>query len=71
MEEFKELINFVAPLVAGFITTVLIPILIKNFSVKKVQEKINEVTPTKEMQEIKKELKEIKKEILEMRGKVK
>lgn len=68
-EKIYEIVIFVAPLVAGFITSVLIPFLIKNFAVKKLTEKINKETPTEELKVIKEELKEIKREILEMRGK--
>jgi len=69
MEQVKEIIVFVAPLLAGFITTVLLPILIKNKSIKSIETRVEQISPTKEIQEVKKELKEIKKEILEMRGK--
>lgn len=68
-EQIFEIINYCAPLVAGFITSVIIPLIIKKFSVKSLQKKIDEVNEGKELKEIKKELYNIKKEILEMRGK--
>ena len=69
LETIKSLLVWVAPLVAGFITTVLIPMLIKKFATKTLQDKIEEVNSGSEFKEVKKELAEIKKEILEMRGK--
>ena len=64
-----KFIIYVAPLVAGFITSVLIPFLIKRFSIKSLEKRINEVNEGKEFQEINKRLDRIEKEILEMRGK--
>lgn len=68
-EKIMEIAVYIAPLVAGFITSVAIPFLIKRWSIKRLEKRINEVTPAKEFNEVKKELAEIKKEILEMRGK--
>lgn len=65
----KEFIIWIAPTVAGFITSVLIPFAIKKFATKQLQNKINEVNSGEEFKQVKKELAEIKKEILEMRGK--
>lgn len=68
-EKIIEIITYAAPLVAGFITSVLIPFLIKRFSVKSLQKKIDEVNEAKELKDIKNELSHIKREILELRGK--
>lgn len=70
-EQIYEIIIYVAPLVAGFITSIIIPLIIQRFSKKYLQKKIDEVNEGKELKEIKKELADIKKEILEMRGKIK
>lgn len=68
-EKIMEIIVYVAPLVAGFITSILIPFLIKRFSVKYLKKRIDEVNEGKELQEVNKKLDRIEKEILEMRGK--
>lgn len=68
-EKIYETVVYVAPLVAGFITSVVIPFVIQRFTKKYLIKKINEVSEAKEFKEIKEELKEIKREILEMRGK--
>ena len=68
-EKIIEIITYAAPLVAGFITSVLIPFLIKRFSLKSLQKKIDEVNEAKELKDIKNELSHIKREILELRGK--
>lgn len=68
-ETVKEIIVWVAPIVAGFITSVLIPTIIEKVVMKRFQTKINEVNSGSEFKEVKKQLAEIKKEILEMRGK--
>ena len=65
----KELIVWVAPSVAGFITSVLLPFLIKKIVIKRLQNKINEVNSGAELKAIKEELKEIKNEVLMLRGK--
>lgn len=70
-EKIIELAVYAAPLVAGFITSIVIPIVIKKTSLKYLKKKIEEVNEAKELREIKEELKVIKKEILEMRGKTK
>lgn len=70
-EQIYEIIVYASPLVAGFITSTVIPLIINRFSKKYLQKKIDEVNEGKELKEIKKELADIKKEILEMRGKVK
>lgn len=68
-EKLIEIAVYVAPLVAGFITSIIIPFLIKRWSIKRLEKRIDEITPSKEFIEVKNELAEIKKEILEMRGK--
>lgn len=68
-EKIMEIIVYVAPLVSGFITSILIPFLIKRFSVKYLKKRIDEVNEGKELQEVNKKLDRIEKEILEMRGK--
>lgn len=68
-EAVKEIIVYVAPLVAGFITSVLIPTIIEKVVMKRLQTKINEVNSGAEFKELKKELAEVKKEVLLLRGK--
>lgn len=67
----KDFIVYIAPIVAGFITSTVIPFLVKKVVVKYLKSKIDEVNSGKEFSEVKRELKEIKKEIREMRGKTK
>lgn len=69
MEIVKDLLVYLAPIIAGFITSVLIPFLIKRVTMKSLQKKINDVSPTKEMKDIKEKLVSIEKELLELRGK--
>ena len=68
-EKIIEIINYVAPLVAGFITSILIPFIIKRFSIKSLEKKINEVNSGKQLENVNERLDRIEKEILEMRGK--
>lgn len=68
-EKIMEIIVFAAPLVAGFITSVLIPIITKKVVVNYLKKKIDEVNESEQIKDVKCELKEIKREILEMRGK--
>ena len=68
-ETVKEIIVWAAPLVAGFITSVLIPTIIEKVVMKQLQTKINEVNSGAEFKELKKELAEVKKEVLLLRGK--
>ena len=42
-ETIKEIIVWAAPIVAGFITSVLIPTIIEKIVMKRLQTKINEV----------------------------
>ena len=68
-EQIVEIIRDAAPLIAGVITSIIIPISIRIQSVKRLNKKIDEVKEGTQLVEINKQLKEIKKEILEMRGK--
>ena len=70
-EKIYDLITYIAPMVAGFITSTLLPTIISKFSVKFIKKKVNEVNSGKQLEDINKKLKLIEKEILEMRGKVK
>ena len=68
-EKIMEIIIYVAPLAAGFITSVVIPFIIKRFSIKSLEKKINEVKSGKQLENVNERLDRIEKEILEMRGK--
>ena len=68
-ETIKEIVVWAAPIVAGFITSVLIPAIIEKVAMKRLQTKIDEVNSGAEFKEVKKELAEIKKEVLLLRGK--
>ena len=68
MEQVKELIVYIAPIAAGFITSILIPFLIKKISLRSLEKKIEEVNEATELNEIKRKLDYIIKEISEMRG---
>lgn len=68
-EQIMEIITYVAPLVAGFITSTAIPFIIKNYSIKKLEKRINEITENEQLKNMNKKLSSIEKEILEMRGK--
>lgn len=68
-ETVKQIITWAAPIVAGFITSVLIPTIIEKIVMKRLQTKIDEVNSGAEFREMKKELAEIKKEVLLLRGK--
>lgn len=68
-ETVKQIITWAAPIVAGFITSVLIPTIIEKIVMKRLQTKIDEVNSGTEFREVKKELAEIKKEVLLLRGK--
>lgn len=71
IEQIKELLVMVAPLLAGFLTSIVIPIVIKNFSLKKLQIKIDEVNQGKQLKDINEKLDRIENDLLEMRGKKK
>ena len=69
MESIKELLVMIAPLVAGFITSTLLPALISKWSVGKLKNKLDEVDKSKTDKEIIQRLDRIENEILEIRGK--
>lgn len=69
METVKEIVTFAAPLVAGLLTSVVIPLMIKAKSIKSIQRKIDEVNEAEQLKNINKRLDEIEKNIYEMRGK--
>lgn len=71
IEQIKELLVMVAPLLAGFLTSIVIPIVIKNFSLKKLQIKIDEVNQGKQLKDINEKLDRIENDLLTMRGKKK
>ena len=68
-EKIIEIVSYIAPLAAGFITSILIPFIIKRFSIKSLEKKINEVNSGKQLENVNERLDRIEKEILEMRGK--
>lgn len=68
-EQIVQYITALAPIVAGFITSVLIPLLIEKLSIKHLRKKIEEINEAKELHDIKHKLNAIENEILEMRGK--
>lgn len=67
----QEILVTAAPLLAGFVTSILIPLLIKRYSVKSLQKTIDSVNEGEQLKHINEQLKELKREILEMRGKTK
>lgn len=71
LEQIKDLIVMIAPIVAGFITSIVIPIVIKNFSLKKLQTRIDEVNQGKQLKEINEKLDRIENDLLSIRGKKK
>lgn len=70
-EKIYEIAVFVAPLFAGLITSILIPLLIRRFTIKRLKAKIEEVDGSKTLKNMQKDIAEIKREILQMRGKIK
>lgn len=68
-QQIIETITYSAPLLAGFITSIVIPAIIKAQSVKHLKRKIDDISEPKQLADIKKELEEVHKEILELRGK--
>lgn len=70
-ELIMEIVAYIAPIIMGIFTSIVIPCVIKKQSLKSLQKKIDEVNEQKEFKDVKKELAEIKREILEMRGKIK
>lgn len=69
IEQIKEIVVYAAPLVAGFITSIVIPLIIKKATVKKLEKKIDEINASSDYKTIQKQLYELKKELYEIRGK--
>ena len=68
-EQIIDLIRQIAPLVAGFITSTLLPALISRWSVSKLRTKIDNVKSTETEREILNRLNSIEDQILQLRGK--
>lgn len=68
-EQIIDLIRQIAPLVAGFITSTLLPALISRWSVSKLRTKIDNVKSTETEREILNKLNSIEDQILQLRGK--
>lgn len=68
-ETIKEFLVWVAPIAAGFITSILFPFIIKKVILKQLQKKVNEVNSGAEFEEVKKEIREVKEMLLKIRGK--
>lgn len=56
MEHVKEIILMAAPMVAGFVTSILIPFLIKRIAVKKLENSIEDIKNLNEIKLINKKL---------------
>lgn len=68
-EQIIDLIRQIAPLVAGFITSTLLPALISRWSVSKLRTKIDNVKSTETEREILNRLNSIEDQLLQLRGK--
>lgn len=68
-EQIVALLQYIAPLVAGFITSTLLPALISKWSVGKLDTKIKNVKSTKTEIDIIERLDRIEDQILQLRGK--
>lgn len=70
-ETLKELIVYISPIIAGFITSTVIPLLIKKFAEKKLTSKIEDACNKLDNHDerLYKELEEIKRQLYIMRGK--
>lgn len=68
-EQIIDLIRQIAPLVAGFITSTLLPALISRWSVSKLRTKIDNVKSTETEREILNKLNSIEDQLLQLRGK--
>lgn len=68
-EQIIDIIRQIAPLVAGFITSTLLPALISRWSVSKLRTKIDNVKSTETEREILNKLNSIEDQILQLRGK--
>lgn len=56
MDYIKEIIIMAAPIAAGFVTSILIPFLIKKIAVKKLENSIDEIKDLNEFKLIEKKL---------------
>ena len=68
-EYIVEIITMVAPLIAGLMTSVIIPAITNRFTIKKLGKKIDEVKPSKQYENEMDLLNKIYEEILILRGK--
>lgn len=68
-EQIIALLQQIAPLVAGFITSTLLPALISKWSVSKLRTKIENVKSTETERDILERLERIEDQILQLRGK--
>ena len=68
-EYIVDLLREIAPLVAGFITSTLLPALISRWSVKRLSRRIDSVEKSATDKEILTRLDRIENELLELRGK--
>ena len=68
-EQLIDLLRQIAPLVAGFITSTLLPALISKWSVSKLRTKIDNVKSTETERDIVNRLERIEDQILQLRGK--
>lgn len=68
-EQILEIIRDAAPLVAGFITSTLLPALISKWSVGRLRRRIDTVKATDTERDIINRLDRIENELLELRGK--
>lgn len=68
-EYIVQIITMIAPLIAGLITSIVIPAIIQRFTVKRLGTKIDAVKPSKQHEDEMELLNKIYEEILAMRGK--
>ena len=68
MDYIKEIIVMCAPLAAGFVTSIVIPFLIKRITVSRLEKKIDEVSESEQLKRINKRLDYIENSIDIMRG---
>ena len=68
-EQIMELIVFIAPIAAGFVSSVVIPIISTCRSIKYIKRKTDEVSRNKEIERLERKIDFLSNEILEMRGK--
>ena len=68
-EQIMDILRQVAPLVAGFITSTLLPAFISKWSVSKLKTKIDNIKSTATEKDILDRLSRIEEQILQLRGK--